>query len=123
MKKFRIILYIAFFLYLAVSLFMGLNVDKMISNFGLLSFFKFFQSWLTYGSLFFIVLLITENFTIWFLRQRLKHAETDREDLIIRVNDLRKQLNDLKKEGEKKDKGDKSTGDTPQSGKKNDPFS
>ncbi len=97
---------------------MGLNVDKMISNFGLLSFFKFFQRWLTYGSLFFIVLLITENFTIWFLRQKLKHAENDREDLIIRVNDLRKQLNDLRQRQDDKGGDDNLPGGLQSSGEK-----
>ena len=82
---------------MAITIYMGLNVDKMISRFGLLSFFSLFQNWLTYGNLFFIVLLITENVHIWFLKRRAKYAETDREDLIIRVNDLRKQVEDLKK--------------------------
>ena len=75
---------------------MGLNIDKMISRFGLLSFFSFFQNWLAYGNLFFIALLITENIHIWFLKRRANYAEVDREDLIIRVNDLRRQVNDLK---------------------------
>ena len=82
---------------MAINIYMGLNVDKMISRFGLLSFFSLFQNWLAYGNLFFIVLLITENVHIWFLKRRAKYAETDREDLIIRVNDLRKQVEELKK--------------------------
>ncbi len=82
---------------MGVTIYMGLNVDKMISQFGLLSFFAFFQDWLTYGNLFFIVLLITENVHIWFQKRRIKYAESDREDLIIRVNDLRKQVDELKK--------------------------
>jgi hypothetical protein len=82
---------------MAITIYMGLNVDKMISRFGLLSFFSLFQNWLAYGNLFFIVLLITENVHIWFLKRRAKYAETDREDLIIRVNDLRKQVEELKK--------------------------
>lgn len=81
---------------MAITIYMGLNVDKMISRFGLLSFFSLFQNWLAYGNLFFIVLLITENVHIWFLKRRAKYAETDREDLIIRVNDLRKQVEELK---------------------------
>ena len=97
MKKLRIVLYIVFLTDTAITIYMGLNVDKMISRFGLLSFFSFFQNWLTYGNLFFIVLLITENVHIWFLKRRAKYAETDREDLIIRVNDLRKQVEELKK--------------------------
>ncbi|MCK5371876.1 MAG: hypothetical protein KAQ62_25120, partial [Cyclobacteriaceae bacterium] len=87
MKKLRIVLYVVFISYMAITIYMGLNVDKMISRFGLLSFFSLFQHWLTYGNLFFIVLLITENVHIWFLKRRAKYAETDREDLIIRVND------------------------------------
>ena len=79
---------------------MGLNVDKMISRFGLLSFFSFFQNWLIYGNLFFIILLIVENIQIWYLKRRVKYSEQDREDLIIRVNDLRRQLIELKKEKE-----------------------
>jgi hypothetical protein len=75
---------------------MGLNVDKMISRFGLLSFFSFFQKWLTYGNLFFVLLLITENIYIWYLKRRTKHTEDDRDDLIIRTNDLRRQLNEMK---------------------------
>lgn len=82
---------------MGITIYMGLNVDKMISQFGLLSFFSLFQNWLTYGNLFFILLLITENFHIWFLKRRVKYAEEDRNDLIIRVNDLRKQVDDLKK--------------------------
>lgn len=97
MKKLRIVLYVVFISYMAITIYMGLNVDKMISRFGLLSFFSLFQNWLTYGNLFFIVLLITENVHIWFLKRRAKYAETDREDLIIRVNDLRKQVEELKK--------------------------
>ncbi|NJN27717.1 MAG: hypothetical protein HC819_18000 [Cyclobacteriaceae bacterium] len=81
---------------MGITIFMGLNVDKMISKFGLLHFFSFFQQWLTYGNLFFIAMLITENILIWFLRRRARYAEDDREDLIIRVNDLRRQLEDLK---------------------------
>lgn len=77
---------------------MGLNVDKMISRFGLLSFFSLFQNWLTYGNLFFVILLVTENIHIWFLKRRAKYAESDRQDLIIRVNDLRRQVDELKKE-------------------------
>jgi hypothetical protein len=83
---------------MGVTIYMGLNVDKMISQFGLLSFFSLFQDWLTYGNLFFIVLLIIENIHIWFQKRRLKYAENDREDLIIRVNDLRRQVNEIKKE-------------------------
>ena len=96
MKKLRIVLYIVFLTYMAVTIYMGLNVDKMISRFGLLSFFSFFQSWLAYGNLFFIVLLIIENIHIWIQKRRLKYAENDREDLIIRVNDLRKQVSETK---------------------------
>lgn len=83
---------------MGVTIYMGLNVDKMISQFGLLSFFSFFQDWLTYGNLFFIVLLISENIHIWFQKRRLINAENEREDLIIRVNDLRRQVNELNKE-------------------------
>jgi hypothetical protein len=96
MKRFRIILYILFLSYMAVTMFMGLNVDTMIAKFGLLSFFSFFQDWLIYGLLFFVALMITENFQIWFLKRRVSHAESDRDDLIIRVNDLRRQINDSK---------------------------
>ena len=101
MKRLRIILYIIFLLYVGATLYMGLNVDKMISQFGLLSFFSLFQDWLTYGNLFFVVLLITENIHIWFLKRRAKYAENEREDLIIRVNDLRRQIGELKKRLEK----------------------
>lgn len=98
MKKLRIVLYIIFLTYVGITLYMGLNVDKMISRFGLLSFFSLFQNWLTYGNLFFVILLITENIHIWFLKRRAKYAESDRQDLIVRVNDLRRQVNELKKE-------------------------
>ena len=97
MKKLRVVLYIIYLSYMGVSIYMGLNVDKMISQFGLLSFFAFFQKWLTYGNLFFVALLITENIHIWFIKRRVSYAENDREDLIIRVNDLRRQLDELKK--------------------------
>ena len=100
MKKFRIVLYIIFLSYIGVTLYMGLNIDKMISRFGLLSFFSFFQNWLTYGNIFFVVLLITENVHIWFLKRRAKYAENERNDLIIRVNDLRRQVDELKKQQE-----------------------
>jgi hypothetical protein len=83
---------------MAITIYMGLNIDKMISRYGLLSFFRFFQNWLTYGNLYFIVLLVTENFHIWFLKRRVKYAENERDDLIIRVNDLRRQLIEIKKE-------------------------
>jgi hypothetical protein len=76
---------------------MGLNVDKMISRFGLLSFFSFLQNWLAYGNLYIIVLLIVENIHIFLLKQRVKSAENERDDLIIRVNDLRKQIINLKR--------------------------
>ncbi len=98
MKKFRIVLYVIFLVFMAITIYLGLNVDKMISRFGLLSFFRFFQNWLTYGNLYFIVLLVTENFHIWFLKRRVKYAENERDDLIIRVNDLRRQLIEMKKE-------------------------
>jgi hypothetical protein len=87
---------------MAITIFMGLNIDKMIGQFGLLSFFRFFQNWLTYGNLFFVCLLITENFHIWFLKRRVRYAEAEQDDLIIRVNDLRKQLNELKKQKDSK---------------------
>ena len=102
MKKFRIVLYIIFLTFMAITIYMGLNIDKMISRFGLLTFFRFFQNWLTYGNLYFIVLLITENFHIWFLKRRVRYAEDERDDLIVRVNDLRKQIGELKKEETKK---------------------
>jgi hypothetical protein len=100
MRKLRIVLYIIFLIYVGVTIYMGLNVDKMISRFGLLSFFSFFQDWLTYGNLFFLVLLITDNIHIWFLKRRAIYAESDRENLIIRVNDLRKQVDVFKKKKE-----------------------
>ncbi len=90
-----------FLTYMAITLYMGLNIDKMISRFGLLTFFRFFQNWLTYGNLYFIVLLITENFHIWFLKRRVRYAEEERDDLIIRVNDLRRQVSELRKEKKK----------------------
>jgi hypothetical protein len=90
---------------MAATMFMGLNVDMMIAEFGLLSFFSFFQDWLIYGLLFFVALMITENFQIWFLKRRVNHAENDRDDLIIRVNDLRRQINELKT-SKKTDKGE-----------------
>ena len=102
MKKLRIVFYIIFLSYVGVTLFMGLNIDKMISRFGLLSFFFFFQNWLTYGNLFFVILLITENLHIWFLKRRAKYAENEREDLIIRVNDLRRQIEEQKNKIDKK---------------------
>ena len=98
MKRVRIVMYIIFLTYVAITLYMGLNVDKMISRFGLLSFFSLFQNWLTYGNLFFIILLIVENLHIWFLKRRVRYAESDREDLIIPVNDLRRQVSELKQE-------------------------
>ena len=97
MKKFRIVLYVIFLAFMAITIYMGLNIDKMISRFGLLTFFRFFQNWLTYGNLYFIVLLVTENFHIWFLKRRVKYAENESDDLIIRVNDLRRQLDEQKK--------------------------
>lgn len=97
MKKFRIVLYVIFLAFMAITIYMGLNIDKMISRYGLLTFFRFFQNWLTYGNLYFIVLLVTENFHIWFLKRRVKYAENERDDLIIRVNDLRRQLIEMKK--------------------------
>ena len=100
MKKLRIVLYIIFLIYVGVTIYMGLNVDKMISRFGLLSFFSFFQDWLTYGNLFFLVLLITDNIHIWFLKRRTIYAESDRDNLIIRVNDLRRQVDGFKKKKE-----------------------
>ena len=100
MKKLRIVLYIIFLIYVGVTIYMGLNVDKMISRFGLLSFFSFFQDWLTYGNLFFLVLLITDNIHIWFLKRRAIYAESDRDNLIIRVNDLRRQVDGFKKKKE-----------------------
>ena len=100
MKKLRIVLYIIFLTYVGVTIYMGLNVDKMISRFGLLSFFSFFQDWLTYGNLFFLVLLITDNIHIWFLKRRAIYAESDRDNLIIRVNDLRRQVDGFKKKKE-----------------------
>jgi len=87
---------------MAITIYMGLNIDKMISRFGLLTFFRFFQNWLTYGNLYFIVLLVTENFHIWFLKRRVRYAEDERDDLIIRVNDLRRQISKLKEEKEEK---------------------
>lgn len=96
MKKFRIILYVLFLSYMAVTVFMGLNVDMVIAKFGIFSFLGFFQDWLIYGFIFFMTLMITENFQIWFLKRRVNNAETDRDDLIIRVNDLRRQINELK---------------------------
>lgn len=83
---------------MGVTIYMGLNVDTMISRFGLLSFFSFFQDFLVYGNLFVIFLLIIENSHIWFLKRRAKHAENESTDLIIRVNDLRRQVNEGKKE-------------------------
>lgn len=100
MKKLRIVLYIIFLIYVGITIYMGLNVDKMISRFGLLSFFAFFQDWLTYGNLFFLVLLITDNIQIWFLKRRAIYAENDRDNLIIRVNDLRRQVEGFKKKKE-----------------------
>lgn len=100
MKKFRIVLYVVFLSYLAVTIYMGLNVDKMISRFGLLSFFSFLQNWLASGNLYIIILLIVENIHIFLLKQRVKSAENERDDLIIRVNDLRKQIINLKREKE-----------------------
>lgn len=100
MKKFRIVLYVVFLSYLAVTIYMGLNVDKMISRFGLLSFFSFLQNWLASGNLYIIILLIVENIHIFLLKQRVKSAENERDDLIIRVNDLRKQIINLKTEKE-----------------------
>ena len=93
-------MYIIFLSYIGVTLYMGLNMDKMVSRFGLLSFFRLFQNWLTYGNIFFVVLLITENVHIWFLKRRSKYAENERNDLIIRVNDLRRQVDELKKQQE-----------------------
>lgn len=106
MKKFRIVIYVIFLVYMAITIYMGLNIDKMISRFGLLTFFRFFQNWLMYGNLFFIALLITENFHIWFLKRRVRYAEEERDDLIIRVNDLRRQMNDLKKTNNKQKSGE-----------------
>jgi len=86
---------------MGATLYMGLNVDIMIGRFGLLSFFSFFQKWLTYGNLFFVVLLISENIHIWFLKRRVIYAENERDDLIIRSNDLRRQLGEHKEKKQK----------------------
>lgn len=96
MKKVRIILYVLFLIYVGLTIYMGLNVEKMVSQFGMLRFFSFFRLWFIYGNLFFIVLLVTENIHIWILKQRKNYLEGERKDLIIRVNDLRRQNNDLK---------------------------
>lgn len=97
MKKTRIVLYVLFLIYVGCTIYMGLNVDKMVSRFGMLRFFSFFRQWFIYGNLFFIVLLITENIHIWMLKQRKNFLEDERRDLIIRVNDLRRQKNELEK--------------------------
>ncbi len=101
MKKVRIVLYIIFLGYMGITLYMGLNVDTMISQFGLLSFFSFFQDFLIYGNLFIVLLLITENSHIWFLKRKAKYAENESTDLIIRVNDLRRQVNEAKQKQSK----------------------
>ncbi len=97
MKKTRIVLYVLFLIYVGCTIYMGVNVDKMVKQFGLMKFFSFFRQWFIYGNLFFIVLLITENVHIWILKQRKNYLEDERRDLIIRVNDLRRQNNELKK--------------------------
>lgn len=86
---------------MGITIYMGLNVDTMISRFGLLSFFSFFQNFLIYGNLFFVVLLIIENSHIWYLKRRAKHAENKSNDLIVRVNDLRRQVNEFNQEKNK----------------------
>lgn len=85
---------------MGVTIYMGLNVDTMISRFGLLSFFSFFQNFLVYGNLFIVILLIIENSHIWFLKRRSKYTEGENKDLIIRVNDLRRQVSENSKEKE-----------------------
>ncbi len=102
MKKIRVTLYIIFLVYMAITLYMGLNVDQMISRFGLLSFFRLFQNWLTYGNLFFILLLIIENIHIYYLKRKIKNLDEDRNDLILTLNDLRRQVNELNGLKEKK---------------------
>lgn len=86
---------------MGITIYMGLNVDTMISRFGLLSFFSFFKDFLIYGNLFIVVLLIIENSHIWFLKRKAKHAENENTDLIIRANDLRRQVNEFKQENDK----------------------
>ena len=69
---------------------MGLNIDKMISHFGMLTFFSFLREWFIYGLIFFLIILIFENINIWLLRRELQHMENENIDLKIRLKDLRR---------------------------------
>jgi hypothetical protein len=70
MKTVKIIGYILYLTYIGVTLLMGLYFERMISHFGLIGFFTFFQKWIIFGNLFFVILLVFENIQIWNLKKR-----------------------------------------------------
>jgi hypothetical protein len=78
--------------YLVVTLYMTLNITEMISRFGMLTFFSFLRKWFIYGLIFFFFILIFENIDTWLLKRQIRHLESERRDLNIRLRDLKRQL-------------------------------
>jgi hypothetical protein len=77
MRLTRIILYALYLAYFIVTTYMGMNIDKMISKYGLFSFFSFFKDWLMYGLVFLWALLIADSLQIWLMHRTIRKMKNE----------------------------------------------
>lgn len=77
MRLTRIILYSLYLAYFIATTYMGMNIDKMITKFGLFSFFSFFKDWLMYGLIFLWALLIVDSIQIWLMHRTINKMKRD----------------------------------------------
>lgn len=105
MRKFKVVLYSIYFLFLVASLLFALFTEKMFDQFGMLKFLRFLETWAVIGMVLFALEWVIENLHIKRLKSRNIKLEKEKEALKVR-------LFDMEEEKREKNKSLKTSGDT-----------
>lgn len=88
MKKFKIVIYTIFFLFLVASVLFALFTERMFDQFGMLKFLRFLEIWAWVGMGLFVLEWIVENLHVKRLKGKNSKLEREKETLKVRLFDL-----------------------------------
>lgn len=94
MKKAKIIFYIFYFTFFAISIYFAFNTNDMFKQFGMFGFLRFLKYWIVFGMLLMLSEWVIENIHIMQLHRNSKKQDGE----IIRLKaELYNYLHDAKK--------------------------
>lgn len=86
MRVVKIVLYVIYFIYIITSIYLSLNFNNLIAQFGIFTFFIFLKKWATGGIILLALAWVIENIHIYYLKKKIKELEKSATDVRERGN-------------------------------------